>query len=202
MCNVIIIGAGGHAKVIADIVLKNGDKLLGFLDDNKIGTVIGEYSVIGKIADATKYSNDAEFIIGIGSNSVRKSISESYDLKWYTVVHPSAQIGLDVSIGSGTCVMANAVINSSATVGNHCIINTSAVVEHDCRVSDFVHVSPGTILCGTVSVGDLCHIGAGTVVKNNINICEETVVGIGAGVVKNIEFSGTYIGVPAKRIDI
>ncbi len=198
MSDVIIIGAGGHAKVIADIVLKNGDTLLGFLDDNKEGVVIGEYSVIGKIDDVVNYSEKAEVIIGIGSNSIRKSISEKYDLKWYTAIHPSAQIGIDVKIGKGTCIMANAVVNSSADVGDHCIINTGAIVEHDCTVSDYVHLSPNATLCGTVNIGALCHVGAGAIVRNNLNVCAGVVVGMGASVVKNIDVCGTYIGVPAK----
>lgn len=199
MSEVVIIGAGGHAKIVADIVIKSGDKLLGFLDDGKKGSVIGEYSVIGKICDAEKFYG-AEFIIAIGSNEVRRKIAENYCLKWHTAVHPNACIGTDVKIGVGSCVMANAVVNSAAVIGNHSIINTGAIVEHDCRLDDFVHVSPNATLCGTVTVGGLSHIGASATVKNNLNICANVTVGVGAAVVKNITEHGVYVGVPAKKI--
>lgn len=199
MSDVVIIGAGGHAKVIADIVIKSGDKLLGFLDDSKEGSVIGGYSVIGKTCDAEKFFG-AEFIIAIGSNEVRRKIAESLCLKWYTAVHPNACIGTEVEIGAGSCVMANAVINSAATVGNHSIINTGAIIEHDCRLDDYVHVSPNATLCGTVTVGALSHIGASATVKNNINVCANVTVGVGTAVVKDITEYGVYVGVPAKKI--
>lgn len=199
MSDVVIIGAGGHAKVIADIVIKSGDNLLGFLDDSKEGSVIGGHSVIGKTCDTWKFP-DAEFIIAIGSNEIRRRIAESFCVKWYTAVHPTACIGTDVKIGVGSCVMATAVINSAAIVGNHSIINTGAIIEHDCRLDDFVHVSPNATLCGTVTVGCLTHIGASATVKNNTSICENVTVGAGAVVVKDITEAGTYIGVPARRI--
>ena len=200
MCNVIIIGAGGHAKVIADIVIKSGDKLLGFLDDCKTGKVIGDYEVIGKTTDVLNFSDDTEFIIGIGNNRVRKDISEKYNLKWYTAVHPSSQIGLDSTVGEGSCVMANSVISPNCKIGCHCIINTAAVVEHDSVIGDYVHISPNATLCGTVSVGNLCHIGAATVVRNNISIADDVIIGAGGAVVKDINKSGVYAGVPVKLL--
>lgn len=195
--NVIIIGAGGHAKVIADIVIKCGDHLMGYLDDNADGTVAG-VPVLGKICDAAGFAAQAEFVIGIGDNGVRKQIALQQPLQWYTALHPSAQIAFDVKLEAGTVVMANAVINTSAVIGRHCIINTGAVIEHDNQVADYVHVSPGAVLCGTVQVGEGSHIGAGATVKNNIKICNNTVIGCGGVVVKNIAKSGVYIGVPVR----
>lgn len=206
--DVVIIGAGGHAKVIADIIIKSGDNLLGFLDDNKeIGTVIiknTDYTVIGKIEDCIKvYENESNvsFIIGIGSNQIRKMIAEKYNnLNYYTAIHPSAQIAMDVEIEEGTTIMANSCINTSAKIGKHCIINTASIVEHDNKISDYVHLSPNVTSCGTVTVGELTHIGAGTTIKNNIDISDNCIIGAGAVVVKDIEEKGTYIGVPAKKI--
>ncbi|MBR3593566.1 MAG: acetyltransferase [Clostridia bacterium] len=200
MRDVIIIGAGGHAKVIADIVIKSGDRLLGFLDDGKSGTVFEQYSVLGTVEDAEKYKSEAEFIIGIGSAAARKNISERFALKWYTAVHPSATVSLGAEIGCGSTVMAGAVINADAKIGRHCIINTRASIDHDCRLSDFVHVSPGATLCGTVTVGDNTHIGAGVTVKNNISVCADVTVGCGAAVVKSITSPGTYVGIPAREL--
>ncbi len=197
---IIIIGAGGHAKVIADIVIKSGETLLGFLDDAAVGTVYGEYTVLGTVADCVKYADEARFIIGIGNNAIRRKIAEQYALDWATAVHPSAQIALGVTLGEGTAVMANAVINSDAAIGRHCIVNTAAVVEHDNVLGDYVHVSPHATLCGVVTVGDNTQIGAGATVIHVTNVCADCVVGAGSAVVADIDTAGTYVGVPAKKI--
>ena len=192
---VVIIGASGHGRVIADIIKKSGDKVFCFLDDDT-----SKDNVKGVISDCIKY-NDKEFIIAIGSNSVRRKIAEKYDdLVYYTAIHPSAVISDDAVIEKGTAVMANAVINAGAKIGKHCIINTGAVIEHDNSIGAYVHVSPNATLCGTVSVGNNTHIGAGAVVRNNISIASDVVVGCGGCVVKNIEKSGTYAGTPAKEL--
>lgn len=202
---VVIIGAGGHAKVIADIIEKSGDEIVGFLDDNKeIGTtIIKEYKVIGdlnnRFAMAVTKEN-LEFIIAIGDNKKREEISHSPNLKFYTAIHPSAQMGLDVEIQEGTVIMANACINSSAKIGKHCIINTGAIIEHDNIIEDFVHISPNVALGGTVKIGKSTHVGIGSTIKNNITICEKCKIGAGAVVVKDIKEEGTYVGVPAKGI--
>lgn len=198
---VIVIGAGGHGKVIADIIHKSDDILVGFLDDGlPIGTTILGYEVLGKIEEAVKHQEECEFIIGIGNNTTREKISASYDLKWYTAIHPTAQIGLDVTIQAGTVVMANAVINPSSVIGRHCIINTGSIVEHDNVIEDFVHLSPHATLCGTVKIGRRTHVGAGAIVKNNLSICSDCLVGAGCVVVKSILEKGIYVGVPAKRL--
>lgn len=206
MCKkVIIIGAGGHAKVIADIVLKSNDEVIGFLDDNvEIGTVIikeNRLKVIGKINNCYKFQDEynAEFIIAIGDNKIRAEIAQKYDLKYYTAIHSTAVIGSDVRINEGTVIMPNTCINCSAQVGKHCIINTAAVVEHDNNIMDFVHISPNVALAGTVTVGKYVHIGVGAIVRNNISICDNVIVGAGAVVVKNIDEVGLYIGIPATK---
>lgn len=196
MCKqVVIMGAGGHAKVVADIIKKSGDIVVGFLDDFSQGE-----HIIGKINDCKKFAN-CSFVIAIGSNKVRQDIYREYsELDYYTAIHPKAVISESVTIGIGSVVMANAVINADAKIGMHSIINTSSVVEHDNIIGDYVHVSPGTVLCGTVTVGDSTHIGAGAVVRNNITICENCIIGCGACVVKDIIKPGAYVGVPAKEI--
>ena len=200
MKKVIIIGASGHAKVIADIIIRSGDELVGFLDDNtELPEKIIGYPYLGKISDYVKFRG-CLFIIGIGNNRVRERLAGEMDVQWYTAIHPSAQIAMDTSIGEGTAVMANAVVNTSARVGKHCIINTGAVIEHDNCLADYVHVSPNAALCGTVSVGRLTHIGAGAVVKNSTSVCENVIVGAGGAVVADITESGTYVGVPVRKL--
>ena len=199
--DVIVIGAGGHAKVIADIVRKSGDNLVGFLDDSKeAGTEFFDAFILGNTDSYGEYQ-DKEFIIAIGNNATREKIAlKLQGVSFYTAIHPTAVIAEGVCVGEGTCVMANAVMNADAKIGKHCIINTASVVEHDNVISDYVHISPAAALAGTVTVGKGTHIGIGANVKNNTEICAEVVVGAGAVVVKNIAEAGTYVGVPARKV--
>ncbi len=199
---VIIIGAGGQGKVVADIVRRSGDIVLGFLDDNETITseVVG-IPVLGKIKDYVKYT-EASFVIGIGNSALRERIARQLcDVHWHTAIHPSAVVSsLNTKIGAGSVVMANAVINPSARIGEHCIINTSAVVEHDNRVGDFTHISVGAKLGGTVSIGKHVWVGIGSNIVNNITVCDHCTISAGAVVIHDIKESGTYVGVPARKI--
>lgn len=196
----VIVGAGGHGKVIADIALKNGYKDICFVDDNTIGECMG-FPIIGKCCDLEWLSvGKTEFVIAVGDNETRKRIAESHDVNWVTLIHPSAQIGANVSIEHGTVIMAGAVVNACASIGWHCIINTCAVVEHDNALDDYVHISPSASLGGTVHIGECTHIGIGATVINNINICSNCRIGAGAVVVKDITEKSTYIGVPASKL--
>lgn len=199
--NVVVIGASGHGKVIADTIIKSGDKVVGFLDDGvDKGSLVAGIEVLGKIGDYKIFEN-CEFIIAIGNPNIRRKIANDLPVKWYTAIHPSAVISsLEVEVGEGTVVMANAVINSSAKIGKHCIINTASIVEHDNKLGDYVHISPNSALAGGVSVGKMTHIGVGACVKNNVNIAPNCTIGAGAVVVKDISEIGTYIGVPARKM--
>ena len=199
--NVIVIGAGGHAKVIADIVRKSGDHFLGFLDDNKeAGTPFFDGLILGKTDSFPEYPH-AEFIIGIGDNKIRKMMAEKLEgVSFYTAVHPTAVIGEGGCLGEGSCVMANAVINPDAAIGKHCIINTAAVVEHDNILGNYTHISPGAALAGTVRVGECVQVGIGAKVIQNTAICSDVLVGAGSVVVKNITESGTYVGIPVRKV--
>ncbi len=196
----IIIGAGGHGKVVADVALRCGYSDISFVDDHVFGECMG-FPIIGKCDELNGYNDGkTDFIIAVGNNATRKYIAETYDLKWATLIHPSAQIGSHTVIGEGTVVMANAVINACASIGKHCIINSGAIVEHDNKLGDYVHISPRAALGGTVTVGDETHIGIGAVVRNNIEICGKCMIGAGAVVVNNIVDNGVYVGVPAKMV--
>lgn len=196
----VIIGAGGHGKVIADNALKNGYRDICFVDDRAVGMCMG-FPIVGTTGDIPNLDDGkTDFVIGIGSNGVRKRIAEKYDVNWVTLIHPSVQIGVQVSIGKGTVVMAGAIINACASIGEHCIVNTGAIVEHDNVIGDYVHLSPRSVLGGTVRVGSQTHVGIGAVVRNNVEICEMCTIGAGAVVVKNIDHSEVYVGVPAKEM--
>ena len=201
--DVIIIGAGGHAKVIADIIYKSGDNLIGFLDDNfanKGKEIYLGKKVLGTTKDIKIY-NKNYFVIGIGNNSIRKKINNENNLKLYTAIHPSAIIAEDVKIGTGSVIMAGVVINPGTVIGKNCIINTCSSLDHDNLLEDYVHISPGAHLAGTVSVKEGTWICTGAIVKNNIIIGKNNIIGAGSVVIKDIiEENTTYVGVPARRI--
>ena len=199
--NVIIIGAGGHGKVVADTVLSSGNNIVGFLDDDpNIGESFTGFPVLGRVNDFRNYP-DCSFVIAIGNADVREKIANQLQgVSWYTAIHPTAVISkLDVCIGEGTVIMANAVVNAGSVIGKHCILNTGSIVEHDNQLDDFVHISVGARLAGTVHVGKKTWIGIGASIRNNLSVCAGCMIGAGAAVVKNIEEAGTYVGVPAER---
>lgn len=192
----VIIGASGHGKVIADIALKTGYEEIVFLDDNENLIECAGFPVVGKSIEASVMDGDK--IIAIGNAKIRERIQST--VKTVTLIHPKAVISRRVEIGEGSVVMAGAVINSDAVIGKGCIINTSASVDHDCTIGDFAHVSVGAHVAGTCQIGERTWIGAGATISNNVNICSDCMVGAGAVVIKNIEYAGTYVGVPAKEI--
>ena len=203
--SLIIIGASGHGKVVADIAMKmNKWKNISFLDDNlSLKTIMG-IPVIGNSASAVQHAKHSDFFVAIGNNSTRERIQEgllAQGTSIVSLVHPSAIIGTDVKVGIGTAIMAGVVINSSSVVGKGCIINSNSGLDHDNNIGDYVHISPRTHLAGTVKVGKGSWLGIGSVVSNNINICSGCKIGAGAVVVKDITESGTYVGVPVKKIN-
>lgn len=193
----VIIGAGGHGRVVADVAKLCGYKEVVFLDDGASALASG------KISDYPAYGDSFDFIVAIGNNSVRRRLQAQLlenNCRIATLVHPSAVVGSRVAIGKGTVVMAGVVINADATIGDGVIVNTSASIDHDCRVGDFCHISVGARLAGTVSVGDNTMISAGAVVINNTSVCNDCIVGAGAVVIADITESGVYAGVPSRRI--
>ena len=195
MNRLIIIGASGHGKVVADIAMLMGYEDIAFLDDDENLKVCGKCPVIGKSIEAP----DGEIFVAVGNAEIRKRLMELYEgRKFPVLLHPNAVIADGVEIGDGTVVMAGAVVNPGARIGKACIVNTASSIDHDCVVGDFCHISVGAHLCGTVTVGADTWIGAGATISNNVNICGDCMIGAGAVVIKDIDVSGTYVGVPAK----
>ena len=194
MKRLVIIGASGHGKVIADIAAKNGYENIVFLDDNENIKECAGFKVIGKTSEATRIIGDK--IIAIGNAEIRERLMK--EIKTITLIHPNAVVSRRVEIGEGSVVMAGAVINSDVYIGKGCIINTSASVDHDCKLEDYVHVSVGAHVAGTCNIGKKTWVGAGATISNNIDICDNCMVGAGAVVVNDINSKGIYIGVPAK----
>lgn len=195
----MIIGAGGHSRVTADIAILNGYEDVSFLDD----AMIPGMRIVGSVSDYTNYLQSHVFFVGIGNNVVRETISKRIKQsggELVNLIHPNAVIAPSVQLGKGIAVMAGAVINNSAVIEDGVIINTCSSVDHDCRVSAFAHVSVGAHLAGTVAIGERTMIGVGAAVINNCSICADCMIGAGAVVTKDIEETGTYIGVPARKI--
>ena len=204
MNKLLIIGASGHGKVAADIALKmNLWKQVGFLDDNEFLVSSMGIEVVGGSFDAFDLLEEYDIFVAIGNNQTREALQETLLIKGAsiaTLIHPAAVIGDEVEIGFGSIIMAGAVVNCCTKIGRGCIINTGATVDHDNLLEEYVHVSPGAHLAGAVQVGKGSWLGIGSTVSNNVTITSHCRVGAGAVVVKDITESGTYIGVPARRV--
>ncbi len=201
--DVVIIGAGGHAKVIADIITKTNDNVIGFLDDNlslQEKKIYLDKKVIGTTKDIDKYK-EYYFVIGIGNNNIRENIANNHDLKWYKAIHPSAIIANEASIEEGSVIMAGSIINTGTKIRKHCIINTKSSLDHDNIIENYVHISPGATLAGTVHIKEKTWICAGATIINNITIAKNNIIGAGSVVIKDINKEDSiYVGVPARKI--
>ena len=198
----IIIGSGGHGKVVADIASKIGIyQHIAFLDDY-LSIKIPGYELLGRTKEYQKWKDRYEFVIAIGNSSIRSKIQQEIEKEVFvtTLVHPNAVIGESVTLGKGTVVMANAVVNSGTIIEEGVIVNTGSTIDHDCKIGSFVHIAPGCHISGTVYIGAKSWIGVGSCIVNNVSICDESIIGAGATVINDIKEKGTYVGVPAKKV--
>jgi len=204
----VILGCGGHGKVVADAAAATWD-VLGFADENpdRMGTTItGDLSVVVVGVDALAgycREHDAAVVIAVGHNLARKHLFERLSatgLTLATVIHPSAVISATATIGAGTVVFAGTVVNPDTTIGDNVIVNTGATIDHDSKVADHAHLSPGVATGGTVTIGQGTHLGVGVSVRNNTDIGAWSVVGVGAAVVQNLPDNVVAYGVPARVV--
>ena len=191
----VLYGAGGHAKVVIDILESDGIKIDYIVDDNPRIKELCGYKVR---RDVRRYD---EVIVAIGSSKLRKDVVDRLSVRKYlTAVDSSATVSARASIGDGSVVMQGAVIQSDTKIGHHCIINTSASVDHDCEIGDFVHVAPHAAVLGGVKIGSGAMIGAGAVIRQNLRVGVGAVVGAGAVVVEDVPDNAVVVGVPAKEL--
>lgn len=198
----VIIGASGHGKVIADIARLNGYHEIVFLDDDKSKNKNGIYDVVGTSKDIEAYKKEYDYIIAIGNNAIREKVAKQLNAKniiQSILIHPSAVVDKTAVIEEGTVIMANAVVNADVTIKKCCIINTAATIDHDCVIEDFVHISPGAHIAGTVYIGKATWIGVGSSIVNNLNICNDCIIGAGSTVIADIKTKGTYVGCPVSK---
>ena len=194
MKEIYLYGAGGHAKVILDILQEKEVSVKAIFDDN---TEIKELLDIPVEA----YDSQSPLIISIGNNRIRKEIADKLtSVSFETAISRRAVVSERASIGSGTVVMQGAVVQSCAEVGKHAIINTGATVDHDCVIGDYVHIAPGCTLCGNVTVGEGTFIGAGTVIIPGVKIGKWAVIGAGSVIRKDIPDNVMAVGNPCITI--
>ncbi|MDA7027369.1 acetyltransferase [Bacillus sp. CLL-7-23] len=207
MRKVVVIGDGGHGKVIREIIEELQDtELVGILDDKFVNLHVENNLYKGPSSAAIELFQvlpGVQFILGVGANTVRKQLFErlGLPLESYTIlVHPSAVISKSAQIQNGTVVMAASVVQADTNIGAHSIINTGVIVEHDNQIGDYVHLSPGTVLTGEVKVKAGAHVGAGTVVIPGKTIGCRSITGAGATVIDDIPDDATAVGIPARII--
>jgi len=206
---VIIIGGGGHARVLIATLKAFWREIIGILhpDETMIGQTIAGITVIGNDDKVSDYAPDEVVLInGLGSVSLpekRKDIYMKFKKNGYSfasVIHPSAIVVDDVKIGEGVQIMAGAIVQSGCLIGENVIINTGAIVDHDCKIGAHVHIAPGSIISGGVEIGEMAHIGTGAKVVQGINIHSCAVIGAGAVVIRNVRAATKVVGNPAKEI--
>lgn len=206
---VLIIGAGGHAQVVADILLRveeQGGSIhpVGYLDDNPVllGQKFLGLPVLGTVSRLSAIPHDA-VIIGIGDNRTRARLFGSLrhqEEQVMSAVHPSAVLARDVRLGQGVMICAGVVVNTGTLIGDNVILNTSCSVDHHNRLGSHAHIAPGTHLGGNVHIGEGAFVGIGTAVIPERSIGDWAVIGAGSAVTKNIPPLTTAVGVPARVI--
>jgi sugar O-acyltransferase (sialic acid O-acetyltransferase NeuD family) len=199
--DVIVIGAGGHAKVVIATIRAAGGDVTQVLDGDaeRWGQRILGVTVDGPISEDAVANRAA--VIAIGSNRVRQALAGRLQARWITACHPSAVVHRSASLGPGTVVFAGAVVQPDSQIGAHAILNTASSVDHDCVLDDFVHLGPGTRLCGGVRIDEGALLGVGAKVAPSIVIGAWSTVGAGAVCVSDVPSDTTVVGVPARATE-
>lgn len=207
---VLIVGAGGHAKVAMDALRMAGEKIFGLCDADVAAAQarFPEENIIGDdTAGLTRDKNAVRIAIGVGSTraaETRRALFNRYEgagFTFATVLHPSAIVADDVMLGDGAQIMAGAVIQPGARIGRNAVINTGATIDHDSIIGDHSFVGPGATISGIVEIGSACHIGAGATIIERRRIGDHATIGAGAVVIRDIAAGKTALGVPARERD-
>jgi UDP-perosamine 4-acetyltransferase len=211
MKRVVVIGAGGHAREVAEIMrhqsqTQNGLTVLGFIVED-LGLIKGETYGTPVLGDWSWFAEadhrDLAVICAVGAPEARKRIVEravSSGLSFVNAISPLAYLSPDAKIGQGVMIFPNAVISSHSFIGDHAIINTGATISHDTRVNCYGTIGPGVHVAGNVSLGKGCYLGVGSSVIHRVSVGDWSVIGAGAVVTRNVPDNVTAVGVPAKVI--
>lgn len=203
---IIIIGNGGHASVLTEILLVQKQTIIGYtaptIEENAF-----HLSYLG--TDEVIYGHnpsDIELVLGIGAikpSPLREEIYNTYTKKKYqfkSIIHPTAIIAPSVQLGQGVQIMAGAIIQTNTTIADNSIINTGALIDHDCQIGSHIHIAPGTKISGSVHIQKGTHVGTGATIIQGIHIGSNCLIGAGAVVVNNIANGIKAVGVPAKEV--
>lgn len=208
MDRILLVGAGGHCKVIISMILKNGKfEIFGISDENK--SLYGKSILDYKISFSERNwcdirHNCKNALVAFGSIDIpyqRKSIFEKLTKKHFQlpiIISKESIIADDVKIGDGSVIMPGVIINTGTVIGENCILNTGCIIDHDCKIGSHTHIAPGVTCSGGVSIGELCHVGTGATIIQSITIGNETLVAAGAVVIKNIPEKSKVKGVPGR----
>lgn len=202
MKKVVLIGAGGHSKSVADSIRKDQFELCGFLDENRVGTHLN-YPIFGKKVEDIPQYDQYVYFVAIGNVDFRKKWYQKLKEKKLTIINiidPSAMISESATIGEGNFIGKMAVINADAEIGDNNVINTKALIEHECKVGNHIHLSTNATINGNVVVEDSVFIGSTAVCNGQIKIGEHAIVGSGSVIIRDVEPYCTVAGVPAKLI--
>lgn len=201
---IAIIGCGGHARSVADVLMDNDpDTNLVFFDSaaKRDELIFGRFHVFP--IEGFKLDELDAFFVAVGDNRERAKFLEEtkeHRDKLINVISRSAYLGFSNCLGIGTLIARNAHVGPESHIGDGCIINTSAVIEHEVRIGDLSHVSVNATVCGRCRIGNNVLIGAGATVKDSVSICNDVIVGAGATVITDIDERGIYVGVPIRKI--
>ncbi|MGE0642672.1 MAG: acetyltransferase [Nitrospira sp.] len=208
MDKIVVIGGGGHAKVVICILRKLGYVIDWYTDNHDRGTILGVPRLGGdsSLSGLIERNQCSAAVVGIGkidTSDTRLSLQRRYTKLGFAfpvICSPHAVVNEGVTIRAGAVVLDGAIVNSGTTIGEACILNTGSIVEHDCEIGSNVHIASGVTLSGGVSIGDNCTIGTGASIIQSIKVCEGCLIGAGSTVVEDISVAGTYVGSPARKI--
>lgn len=205
MSEQIITGYSGHSYVVLDAALKSGLNVVAYTERNELSLNPFELEYFGYEGDKnfSGWDKEYEFILGIGDNRIRESVTELILLnkkQLRSVIHPSVSIGSLVDIGGGTFIASGVIINPLVEIGISAIINTGVIVEHQCQIGDFAHIAPGAVLAGNVKIGKRSFIGANAVIKEGVEIGSNVIIGAGAVVLENVQSESKLVGNPGRLI--
>jgi len=204
---IVVLGAGGHGRVVLDILAAAGERqVIGFLDNNPAlaGRRIDGLPVLGDVGLLAKLRAEATLgaIVAIGDNGVRRAfvrMIEEHEIPLINAIHPSAQIAATARLGSNVVIAAGCCVCAHAQIGDSVILNTGCIVDHECMIGTAAHICPGARLAGHVTVESGAFVGIGATIIQNVRIGFESIVGAGAVVLEDVAPMSTVVGVPARE---